>query len=335
MSNSQNPKHLFCVAPMMDWTDRHCRAFHRVLTKHALLYTEMITAAAIRFGKRDKLLAFSDFERPVALQLGGSDPAELALAARLGEEFGYVEINLNCGCPSERVQEGRFGACLMAEPNHVGDCVAAMRDAVKIPVTVKCRIGVDDQPESEPLDYFVDAVARAGCRTFVVHARKAWLKGLSPRANRDVPPLNYERVYRLKRDHPSLEIVINGGIRSLAEAEDHLRHVDGVMLGRAAYEQPYLLIDVDRRFFGNKDVPPRSREDVIAEYLPYIQREIAAGARLAEISRHMLGLYHGQYGGSRFRRALSENMHRPDAAASLLERALSTTVPPRQLIAAE
>ena len=334
MTSSTTLSHRFCVAPMMDCTDRHCRAFHRIMTRQALLYTEMVTAAAVRFGRRGQLLAFSPCERPVALQLGGSQPEELALAAGIGEEFGYAEINLNCGCPSDRVQEGQFGACLMADPWRVAECVAAMREAVAIPVTVKCRTGIDDQEEDEPLDRFVAAVKRAGCRILIVHARKAWLRGLSPRENRDLPPLNYERVYRLKRDHPDMEIILNGGIRSLAEAEAHLRHVDGVMLGRAAYEQPFILTEVDRRFFAAA-VPAPARWQIVAEYLPYISGELARGTPLAQMTRHLSGLFHGQYGGRLFRRILSEESHKPGAAADILRLALAVTAQPPSLVAAE
>jgi tRNA-dihydrouridine synthase A len=334
MTNSTTLSHRFCVAPMMDWTDRHCRAFHRIMTKEALLYTEMVTAAAIKFGRRAQLLAFSPNEQPVALQLGGSDADELALAARIGEEFGYAEVNLNCGCPSDRVQEGRFGACLMADPLRVAECVAAMREAVAIPVTVKCRIGIDDQEEDEPLDRFLAAIGKADCRTVIVHARKAWLKGLSPRENRNIPPLNYERVYRLKRDHPDMEVIINGGIGSLADAEAHLRHLDGVMLGRAAYDNPFMLSEVDQRFFGAGG-RPLSRAEVIAEFLPYVGAEHAKGTPLAQIARHMLGLFHGQYGGRLFRRIVSDESRKPGATPDILRHALAATVEPHQRIAAE
>src|SRR5262245_4164603 len=267
--------HRFCVAPMMDWTDRHCRFFHRLLTRRAFLYTEMVTAQAVLHGRRERLLAFSPQEHPVALQLGGSDPRRLAQAAAIGESFGYDEINLNVGCPSDRVQEGRFGACLMAEPALVADCVAAMRARVGVPVTVKCRIGIDDQDSEADLERFIGAVARAGCRTFIVHARKAWLQGLSPKENREVPPLDYPRVHRLKAAHPELEIVINGGIASLDEAAAHLAHVDGVALGRAAYQNPYLLADVDRRLFGATGT--LSRRMVLDALLPYAGGPLQAG----------------------------------------------------------
>jgi tRNA-dihydrouridine synthase A len=309
---------------MMDWTDRHCRAFHRIMTRKALLYTEMVTSSAIKFGNPRALLAFSPCEQPVALQLGGCDPDELALAARIGEDFGYAEINLNCGCPSDRVQKGSFGACLMSEPERVADCVAAMGTAASVPVTVKCRTGIDDQSEEEPLDRFTAALASVGCRTLIVHARKAWLKGLSPSQNRSVPPLNHERVYRLKRDHPHMEIIINGGIPSLDEAELHLRHVDGVMLGRAAYETPYILNEVDRRFFVSHSPSP-SRSQIIADYLPYVGRELAGGTPLAHLARHVLGLFHGHYGGRRFRRILAEESRKPAAGPEVFRLALAAT----------
>jgi len=314
-------EHRFCVAPMMDWTDRHCRFFHRLLVRRALLYTEMVTAEAVLHGDRGRLLGFSAAEHPVALQLGGSGPAKLAEAAAIGADFGYDEINLNVGCPSDRVQEGRFGACLMAEPELVADCVAAMQVRVAVPVTVKCRIGIDDQDSEADLERFVSAVAGAGCRTFMVHARKAWLQGLSPKENREVPPLDYGRVYRLKAAHPELEIVINGGIGSLAEAEAHLAHVDGVALGRAAYQNPYLLAEVDRRLLGAATTPP-SRREAIEALLPYAERHVRAGGRLNNIVRHILGLYHGQPRARAFRRHLSERAPRERAGADVLREAM-------------
>jgi tRNA-dihydrouridine synthase A len=306
---------------MMDWSDRHCRFFHRQMTKRALLYTEMVTAQAIRHGDRERLIGFDPREQPVALQLGGSDPQLLAEAARWGEDFGYVEVNLNAGCPSDRVQEGRFGACLMAEPEIVAEAVAAMRAAVAIPVTVKCRIGIDDQDEDEDLSRFIRQVAKAGCSTFIIHARKAWLEGLSPKENREIPPLNYERVYRLKRAHPELVIVINGGIASVTEAEAHLAHVDGVMLGRAAYHTPWILSDADRLIFGEAAVF-QTRADVVAQMKPYVAAELAKAPGLARITRHMLDLFHGEPGGRAWRRIISENAHRPDAGVDLLDAAL-------------
>jgi tRNA-dihydrouridine synthase A len=306
---------------MMDWTDRHCRFLHRQLSARALLYTEMVTAEAILHGDRDRLLGFSPQEHTVALQLGGSDPAKLAGAAVVGADYGYDEINLNVGCPSDRVQEGRFGACLMAEPRLVADCVAAMRARVSIPVTVKCRIGIDAQDSEAGLERFVSAVAGAGCRTFVVHARKAWLSGLSPRENREVPPLDYGRVYRLKAAHPELEIVINGGIASLDEAAGHLEKVDGVALGRAVYQNPYLLADVDRRLFGDTAIPP-SRREVMELLLPYAERHLRAGGRLNNIARHILGLYQSRPRARAFRRHLSERAPRDGAHAGVLQEAL-------------
>jgi len=328
--------HKFCIAPMMDWTDRHCRFFHRLLTAHALLYTEMVTAEAVLHGDRDRLLGFSAEEHPVALQLGGSDPARLAQAAAIGADYGYDEINLNVGCPSDRVQEGRFGACLMAESELVADCVAAMQARVPVPVTVKCRIGIDDQDSEADLERFVSAVAGAGCRTFMVHARKAWLHGLSPKENREVPPLDYGRVYRLKAAHPELEIIINGGIASLDEAEAHLAQVDGVALGRAAYQNPYLLAEVDRRLLGDSS-PPRSRHTVMEALLPYADRHIKAGGRLNNIARHILGLYHGRPRARAFRRHLSEHAPRGGADIRVLEEALQLVDGPRlaSLLAAE
>ena len=313
--------HKFCVAPMMDWTDRHCRFFHRLQSVRALLYTEMVTAEAVLHGKRDMLLGFSPEEHPVALQLGGSDPAKLAEAAAIGESFGYDEINLNVGCPSDRVQEGRFGACLMAEPALVARCVAAMRRAVRVPVTVKCRIGIDDQDSEGDLERFVSTVAGAGCRTFVVHARKAWLQGLSPKQNREIPPLDYARVYRLKAAHPDLEIIINGGIASLEAAEAHLAYVDGVALGRAAYQNPYLLAEADHRFFGAATAPP-SRRMVVEKLIPYAKRHLEAGGRLNNIARHILGLYHGRPRARAFRRHLSEQAPREGAGATVLVEAM-------------
>ena len=313
----------FSVAPMMDWTDRHCRMFHRQLTARALLYSEMLTTGAVIHGDRAHLMGFSEPEHPVALQLGGSEPAELAEAARIGEDFGYDEINLNCGCPSDRVQSGRFGACLMAEPDTVARGVEAMRKAVKVPVTVKCRIGIDDQDAEEDLNRFIATVANAGCSTFIVHARKAWLQGLSPKENRDIPPLDYDRVYRLKQARPDLTIVINGGIEDLDEAEAHLAHVDGVMLGRAAYQRPWLLADADRRIFASSVNPVTTREEAVEALLPYIEQRLAQGDYLTRITRHMLGLYHGCHGGRHWRRMLSEDARQEGAGAALVRQALA------------
>ncbi len=317
----KNNDKIFAVAPMMEWTDRHCRYFHRQLTRRAWLYTEMVTASAILFGNRDRLLGFHPDEHPVALQLGGSDPCQLANAARIGEDYGYDEINLNIGCPSDRVQNGRFGACLMAEPNVVAQCVRAMAAAVRAPVTVKCRIGIDDQDDEEDLARFVDAVSGAGCRKFIVHARKAWLKGLSPKENRDVPPLDYGRVYRLKQSRPDLTIIINGGIRTLDAAEAHLQQVDGVMIGRAAYQHPWLLSDVDRRIYGDMRPAPALR-DAYAAMIPYCEVEIARGGRLSGVSRHMLGLFQNVPGARAYRRCLSEEAVKPGAGRVVMDKAL-------------
>lgn len=316
---------------MMDWTDRHCRYFHRLLSKRALLYTEMVTAEAVIHGDRAALIGFSPDEHPVALQLGGSEPSRLGEAARIAEDFGYDEVNLNVGCPSDRVQSGQFGACLMAEPGLVADCVAAMRAAVRVPVTVKCRIGIDDQDSEADLEAFIATVAAAGCRLFVVHARKAWLQGLSPKQNREIPPLNYGRVYRLKAAHPDLTIVINGGIASLEEARTHLAHVDGVMLGRAAYKTPYLLSAVDRDIFGEEASLPPSREDVLERLEPYIARHLATGGRLNNVTRHILGLYHGRPRAKVFRRHLGEGAVRSpgDLAAYRDARAIAAGVEAR------
>jgi tRNA-dihydrouridine synthase A len=291
---------------MMDWTDRHCRHFHRLMTRHALLYTEMVTAEAVIHGARERLLGFGNEEHPIALQLGGSDAAKLGDAAAIGEAFGYDEINLNVGCPSDRVQEGRFGACLMAEPDLVARCVGTMAQRVKIPVTVKCRIGIDDQDSEADLSRFIATVADAGITTFIVHARKAWLSGLSPKENREIPPLDYARVYRLKAARPELTIVINGGIETLDASTEHLKHVDGVMLGRAAYQTPYLLADVDRAFFGSTE-PVLSRGEVLERLLPYVEAHLTQGGRLNSVTRHILGLYHGQPRARLFRRHLSEH----------------------------
>jgi tRNA-dihydrouridine synthase A len=305
---------------MMDWTDRHCRYFLRLLSSRTFLYTEMVTADAVLYGDRERVLGFSPEEHPVGLQLGGSDPGKLAEAARIGADFGYDEINLNIGCPSDRVQSGRFGACLMAEPELVAKCVASMLATVSVPVTVKCRIGIDDQDAEASLDRFVETVVEAGCSTFIVHARKAWLKGLSPKENRDVPPLDYERVHRLKARQPELEIVLNGGIESLAAARAHLPHVDGVMLGRAAYADPYLLAEVDRTLFRSEEAQP-SRLDVLDAFRQYVKAELAKGARLNQMTRHILGLFHGQPRARAFRRHLAENAHLDGAGIEVLDAA--------------
>ena len=305
---------------MMEWTDRHCRYFLRLLSRRALLYTEMVTSAAIVHGDRARLLDFDAAEHPVALQLGGSDPRELATSARIGADWGYDEINLNVGCPSDRVQSGRFGACLMAEPRLVADCVAAMGAAVAVPVTVKCRIGIDERDSYEELSEFVRLVSEAGARTVIVHARKAWLSGLSPKENREIPPLVYPTVYAIKRDFPALEIVLNGGIHSLADCREHLGHVDGVMLGRAAYHDPWMLAGVDSALFGEPQ-PVATRHEALEAFLPYVERELRAGRRLCQISRHVLGLFQGCPGGRRFRRHIAENAYREGAGVAVLREA--------------
>ncbi len=312
----------FAVAPMMEWTDRHCRFFHRLLTRRALLYTEMLTTGAVLHGDRARLLRFDPAEHPVALQLGGSDPQALAACARIGADLGFDEINLNVGCPSDRVQEGRFGACLMAEPALVGDCVAAMKAAVRTPVTVKCRIGVDDQDPEQALETFAQSVERAGADALVVHARKAWLKGLSPKENREVPPLDYQRVYRLKAAHQKLTVVINGGVGSVEQALAHLRHVDGVMMGRAAYQEPWRLLAVDPQIFGEA-CRFSSAKEAAAALMPYIAREQGQGTRLHSITRHLHGLFHGVPGARAYRRALAEAASTAGAGADYLASALA------------
>jgi tRNA-dihydrouridine synthase A len=307
---------------MMDWTDRHCRAFHRALTSRARLYTEMVTTGAVLHGDRERLLGFSGTEHPAALQLGGSDPVALAASARIGEDLGYDEINLNVGCPSDRVQSGRFGACLMAEPELVAEGMAAMAAAVRVPVTVKCRIGVDDQDPEQSLFRLVDLSAAAGVKTFVVHARKAWLKGLSPKENRDIPPLDYPLVYRLKAERPSLTIAINGGVASLEEALAHLVHVDGVMLGRAAYHAPAILGGVDRRFF-DPAAPDVDPFEAVERYRPYMAAQLARGVHLPAMARHMLGLFAARPGARAWRRILTVEGVRPGAGLEVLDRALA------------
>jgi tRNA-dihydrouridine synthase A len=322
--------HRFCVAPLMECTDTHCRVLHRLLSRHARLYTEMVTAEAVLRGKRDRLLGFDASEHPVALQLGGSEPARLAEAARIGADFGYDEINLNVGCPSDRVQSGRFGACLMREPELVADCIAAMRAAVGVPVTVKCRIGVDDQEPDESLRRLIAQCTAAGVTTFAIHARKAWLEGLSPKENREVPPLDYQLVYRMKRENPRLTIVLNGGIASLDEAQAHLAQVDGVMLGRAAYHSPALLADVDARIFGGV---PRDVDAAALAYASYIERKLGEGVPLNAMTKHMLGLFHGRPGARLFRRHLSENATRKGAGIAVLRDALALLGRPQSVAA--
>ncbi|MBS4085103.1 MAG: tRNA dihydrouridine(20/20a) synthase DusA [Rhizobiales bacterium] len=312
----------FCCAPMMEWTDRHCRFFHRLLTRRARLYTEMITTGAVLHGDRARLLGYNAEEHPVAIQLGGSEAKDLAASARIAEDLGYDEVNLNCGCPSDRVKNGHFGACLMAEPARVAEGVAAMKAAVKIPVTVKCRIGIDDQNEEEALDRFADAMVAAGADALVVHARKAWLQGLSPRENREVPPLNYDRVFRLKKRLGAYPVILNGGIVSIAAAKEHLTHVDGVMLGRAAYDTPELLLGVDPQVFGEA-APSASIEAAFEKLIPYIEREVAAGARLHDVTKHLLGAFRGRPGARLYRRHLSTEAVKPGANAWVLREALA------------
>jgi tRNA-dihydrouridine synthase A len=318
---------------MMDWTDRHCRVFHRLLTRRARLYTEMLTTGAIIHGDRERLLGFDPSEHAVALQVGGSDPAALAEAARIGADFGYDEINLNVGCPSDRVQDGRFGACLMAEPRLVADCVAAMKRAVAIPVTVKCRIGIDDQDPELALDVLASAVVDAGADALIVHARKAWLNGLSPKENRDIPPLDYDRVYRLKASLPTVPVIINGGIVSVAEAKRHLAHVDGVMLGRAAYHDPWRLLEVDPEIFGAV-APHGDMKQAIAALMSYAEAHLAHGGRLHAITRHLVGAFHGVPGARAFRRHLAEHGTGPGAGVDVLREALALVREPAAAAAA-
>ena len=310
------------VAPMLDWTDRHCRYFHRLLTAQTLLYTEMVTTGAIIHGKAD-FLAYNQEEHPVALQLGGSNPVDLAHCAKLAEQRGYDEVNLNVGCPSDRVQNGRFGACLMAEADLVAECIAAMKDVVDIPVTVKTRIGIDDLDSYEFLTHFISTVAeKGGCEQFTIHARKAWLSGLSPKENREIPPLDYSRAYQIKQDFSNLTIAVNGGVKTLEEAQEHLHHLDGVMIGREAYQNPYILAEVDQKIFG-LDTPIKKRSDVVKEMYPYIENALSNGSYLGHITRHMLGLFQNMPGARQWRRYISENAHKKGAGIEVLEQALA------------
>lgn len=322
MTAAPRPPHTLSVAPMMDWTDRHCRMFHRTLTRRTLLYTEMVTTGAVLHGDRARHLDFSPAEHPVALQLGGSDAAALAECSRLAEDWGYDEVNLNCGCPSDRVSSGSFGACLMGTPDVVARAVEAMRGATRLPVTVKHRIGIDDLDSYEHLTGFVRTVAAAGCEQFIVHARKAWLSGLSPKENREIPPLRYEVVGQLKRDFPHLTIVLNGGVRSLAEAQEALTWADGVMVGRAAYQEPYLLAAADRDIFG-EDARTVSRREAIEAYLPYVAEQLEAGQPLNRMMKHALGLFAGQPGARHWKRTLSEQGHKPGAGLDVVRAALA------------
>jgi tRNA-dihydrouridine synthase A len=307
---------------MLDWTDRYCRYFHRLITKKTLLYTEMITTGALLHNEPARFLDFFPGEHPLALQLGGSNPADLAKCSQLAEEWHYDEVNLNLGCPSDRVQSGKFGACLMAEPQLVADCISAMQESCTLPVTAKHRIGIDDLDSYELLSQFVDSLSVAGCRTFIVHARKAWLQGLSPKQNRDVPPLSYDTVYRLKQDFPRLEIILNGGVTNLSQAGDHLQHVDGVMIGREAYHNPWVLAEADQQIFGAEETQ-QSRHAIIGSLLPLVELECSRGIPLKRITRHILGLFHGQPGAKKWRRYLSENAHKPEAGPETLRTALA------------
>lgn len=320
----------FCIAPMMAWSDTHCRYFWRLLSKHAPLYTEMVTTGALIHGDRERFLRFHPAEHPLALQLGGSDPKALAECARIAEDWGYDEVNLNCGCPSDRVQNNMIGACLMTEPDLVAECVAAMKQAVKIPVTVKHRIGVDDMDDYPGLLRFVETLAQAGCETFIVHARKAWLKGLSPKENRDIPPLQYDKVLQLKHDHPELEIIINGGITTLDQCQTLLKDLDGVMVGREAYTNPYMLAQVDRQIYDSSE-PDRERAQVLQGFVDYVGTQLANGVSLKHMTRHILGLYQGQPGARQFRRVISERAHLAGAGLEVLELAREAIAnPPRR-----
>ena len=315
-------KHLLSIAPMMARTDRHYRMLMRIMSRHTLLYTEMLTTGAIIYGDRERFLAYDAKQHPLALQLGGSDPKALTECAIIAQNYGYDEVNLNVGCPSDRVQQGQFGACLMKSPQLVADCVAAMRDKVDIPVTVKTRIGVDDQDSYAELTHFIKTVANAGCEVFILHARKAWLKGLSPRENREIPPLRYDIVYQLKQDFPQLKIIINGGIKTLTETQQHLQHVDGVMLGREAYTNPYLFANVDQLIYGD-GTKPLTRRAVVTQYLPYVAKQLSQGAPLYYLTRHLIGLFQGQPGAKHWRRFLSENSRSSEDGVKTIREAIN------------
>lgn len=312
---------LISIAPMMDWTDRHCRYFLRLITRYSPLYTEMLTSGAVLHGDRNRLLSFTEEEHPIAIQLGGSDPGDLAECATIVTDYGYDEINLNVGCPSDRVQSGRFGACLMAEPELIADCVQRMKLATHLPVTVKTRLGIDERDSYDDLCHFIDTVQQAGCQTFILHARKAWLNGLSPKENREIPPLRYNVVYQIKQDFPKLEIIINGGIKTLAEIDTHLQHTDGVMIGREAYHNPYFLAEVDKVYFNNKQ-PPVSRQEVMNQFIEYASQQLQYGVALKHMSRHILGLFQGQPGAKKWRRYISEHAHQPNASTQVIRQAL-------------
>ncbi len=314
-------KNFISIAPMMDWSDRHFRYFIRLITKHSLLYTEMITSGAIIHGDRDRFLTYNEEEHPIAIQLGGSDPKDLGTCAEIVTTYGYDEINLNVGCPSARVQSGSFGACLMAEPDLVAECVASMKQKTSLPVTVKTRLGIDDRDSYEELSDFIKTVQKAGCETFILHARKAWLNGLSPKENREVPPLQYDVVYQIKKDFPELEIMINGGIKSKHDINTHLAHIDGVMIGREAYHNPFILADIDQLFYNHQASP--SRIEVIEEFIGYLDKQIDKGVHLKHMSRHILGLFQGQVGAKKWRRHISENAHKPNTTSQVIKDALS------------
>ncbi|WP_250657920.1 tRNA dihydrouridine(20/20a) synthase DusA [Alkalimarinus coralli] len=325
MTNIDSPKPLnrkFCIAPMLDWTDRHYRYFARLISRNAVLYTEMITTGALVHGDRDRYLQFNHQESPLAVQLGGSNPDELAACAKMAEDLGYNEVNLNVGCPSDRVQNNMIGACLMAHPELVAECVSNMQRSVSIPVTVKHRIGIDEKDSYEELHHFVKTISEAGCSTFIVHARKAILQGLSPKENREIPPLKYDVAYQLKRDFPSLEIIVNGGIKTINESLSHLDQLDGVMVGREAYQNPWLLSQVDQKIYGEQE-STLTRQQVLEAMIPYIEEEMSKGAYLGHITRHILGIFHSMPGGRKFRRHLSENAHKPGASIEVLKQALA------------
>ncbi len=321
MKNNKSLNRKICIAPMLDWTDRHQRRFMRIITKHAVLYTEMITTGAILHGDKDGHLKFNSEEHPVAIQLGGSNPKDLAQCAKICEDYGYDEINLNVGCPSDRVQNGRFGACLMAEPELVAECMDAMANVVSIPTTVKSRIGIDELDSYEHLHHFINTVQQAGVRTFIIHARKAWLSGLSPKQNREIPPLRYDVAYQVKKDFPELEIILNGGVTDLDQAQEHMRQLDGVMIGREAYHNPYHLIDTDSRFYSDQ-TPVLTRQEVAQEFIQYVQAQLDQDVYLGHMSRHILGLFHAQPKGKLWRRHLSENAYKQGAGTEVIQKAL-------------
>lgn len=322
MSHLKSLDRRFTLAPMMEWSTTDCRTFWRFLTKKAVVYSEMVTSGALLHGDKKRFLQFNEIEHPIALQLGGSNPKDLAKCAKIAQDWGYDEINLNCGCPSDRVQNGMIGAVLMSHPSVVADCIAAMQNAVDIPVTVKHRIGIDEMDDYEGMLNFVDQIAATGCDTFIVHARKAWLKGLSPKENREVPPLNYDNVIRLKQERPQLEIIINGGIKTLEQSQTLLQHVDGVMIGREAYSNPYLLAEVDQKIYGCDTATP-SRQEVMEMFIVYCEQELSKGAKLNHLTRHILGLYQGLPGARQFRRVISEQAHKPNAGIEVVFNALN------------